>query len=1208
MKIITSATQGSAFITVFTLMEQLDADITPLHRVWDMGDGTVYEDIETVEHTYNFAGIFSVVYKIIDVYGAMYTDTAVIKVNFLIHDAAIFTRIPETYSDPGQVSDIFTVALTSTQIDKPLNVDLFALNSKSIPTQFIDSRWNMLVPRWRFVSPELDQLKGDYPTIFEASAVSVPLTALNTKNEVVVCALSGEVQFRYIDDTSTGIPYESQPLILTVTLQSSAFTTPKDSLIYNYKSYANSDVTTATIAWQVNYLPPAYLNVTSNYHEGIFSLKWVNVPIPFLITSHVLQTAQTKTKTGVSFNYPGVSATASTDVILLTSDDNVTFLSADPLTYTIDPAPPVFRSIDEQDVDISGYVFGSLTTTITSNFAKISVNTSAVSQDILQAEAADEFIFPFNNTPIPVVWICNPIENTVTRMRLTPVRDLSSTYMSHMIVGTIKAYNTLNVKVYDGFNYQLTGESGTYCVAVDPANTSSPYSAVVVDTMSDSIYRLAVVRLADGTDTYTTLCSSLTSYINYTSNKQQLTPASVSIDSNSDIWLSQYNCPEIIKLDKDFKLITRIVLNPNSTKIIDGDINTRVTVVETDQYDNLWVGYTTESGSVLAKFTTTGKLVKFINLPVSYTIAGITMAYDGSTWITTYTGIGDHGSSSLIHISSSCEVLQTYTTTYKYITHLCVDRQSNLWFSHNIRSIGTFNIKTHTLHSWDIDIYGNTTTTPIHVAKTSSINSEIGGLTVDTFNRLWVIDSVTNKVYCINSYKDLLATDSPTKVVISIHPNTKIHHHITPSNSVKSAYLTNGKSVRSIGDFTGNRWLQKYSTSNKVLQLSGDSNTFAVKHISNNEYNLRRVNESFNMTEYMASLAIPEYMKDYTELYNTLFNSVVGDDTYVNNNVGLGVYEKIANFNINTSDIDTCNIQQLISLAKMTGNSRVVEVGTGLPVGIRRVLDIASVAQSRLCGTLDMSIRVDNPNIIELTDAELPTPPTALIVVSGDSLLSPTAESENKIDQYTTYINLDSYMYNKIPTNSLVLSGDLTLGLVNKSTSQVSTYTQHLTLSCHIYDLLDVNTRVPLISTYNIYHLTQDSINSDLIHYVDLDDYIIPGTLIRCVVKETNVPSVRNIPAIDGDVTTTHRLSSIYDFELGRTLTDTYLVYSMCQSNKDFNTSVVRNNLIDWRSSFNTIKQTRISSDEWCKDDGLVDTLFNNALTQYLTITSGIVE
>ena len=64
----------------------------------------------------------------------------------------------------------------------------------------------------------------------------------------------------------------------------------------------------------------------------------------------------------------------------------------------------------------------------------------------------------------------------------------------------------------------------------------------------------------------------------------------------------------------------------------------------------------------------------------------------------------------------------------------------------------------------------------------------------------------------------------------------------------------------------------------------------------------------------------------------------------------------------------------------------------------------------------------------------------------------------------------------------------------------------------------------------------------------------------------------------------------------------------MCQSNKDFNTSVVRNNLIDWRSSFNTIKQTRISSDEWCKDDGLVDTLFNNALTQYLTITSGIVE
>lgn len=1216
MKVLVDTQQGFAFITVFTAKELLEGEV-PVYRVWEMGDGTTYEDVPDIQHIYKYAGIYTIQYSILDSKGIKYFVTFDVSIKFAVRDAIIFSQIPELYADPGQPSDIFTVSVTSTQIDKPINVSLFAVNSNSIPAQVIDSKWERLVPRWRFVEAQKNELKGEYTAITDIDAHTTPITALNTLNGVVTCAIKGDVSFRFIDDTSTGILHKSLPLLLNATLQTSSFTSPRDSQIYDYESFANSSVISTTVAWQVNYIQPSFLKITSNVYENITYLNWNNTSIPFIITAHVAPTYLTlKQNTGISYTYPSVSA--ETAVELLVSQDNLIFSSIDKDKYTITPNNLAFSAFDSQSVKTGGYVFGSLQTPLTSAYAKIRAFTSAINVDYNDYRAKREFIYPLEYTPTPIAYICNPLESSVTKLHITPLTFLTEKNLNGSIVGTVKTYNTsITANYSDVYNYRVPYESGTYCVAVDPRDESAPYSSVVVDASKDIIYRLKTGS-SNGVEFSQTSSVHLSSFSNFNTKTQNVNTASISLDSRSNAWLSLNNFPEVLKLDQNFNLLIKVSLpqdliistgvssipvdessddchchclgdtggtDTSSVVYETGDYSVRSKVLETDQQDNVWVGCIVPNGSVILKFNSNGEQLLRYDLPIFATINSFTIDYDNNLWATYHTSTENHGNSVLIKLSTTAELLTTVNLNQKYATYLCVDRQSNIWYVHSGRSFGFINTHNYNLISWDIDVTGEVTLTPLNALKTSNLNNDFNSITVDAFDRLWIIDSTHNNVYCFSTYTQLLTSIDAPKLSVRIYPDSKNHRYITYTNTVSTIYNPEGKNIYAVGDFTGNKWLQKYgNNSSGVITLTGESTVFSIQDLYNNGVQIRKINENFNMTEYFKTLAITDAFLSYNDLYSDIFKAVAGDNTTLKNNLGLRIYEKIANFSINTTDVDTCEIQHLVSLATMTGN-KILKTDKDIPVGIKRLLDITSISHKKLLGS----------------------------IVPSEDLLESSYTTNVFLEQESTNFDIMS----STEFVAFVSNEDSSITIKKIEPVNIIRFGEVVTLSSYpLHTFFTLNSSVS--TEFKTYILENDSINSNILFRLKHTDMIRSGNNMLIVDKQTSEKSLVNIPLssyLHSDETTIEYISSIpfselYDYQRGCYYYDKYYCYTYALPSKSISESIHYNNIVDWNNPYNTINYQSLkeSKDLWYGAGGIIESAFNNILTRYLTVTSELVE
>jgi hypothetical protein len=117
-----------------------------------------------------------------------------------------------------------------------------------------------------------------------------------------------------------------------------------------------------------------------------------------------------------------------------------------------------------------------------------------------------------------------------------------------------------------------------------------------------------------------------------------------------------------------------------------------------------------------------------------------------------------------------------------------------------------------------------------------------------------------------------------------------------------------------------------------------------------------RVNESFNHSNYLKSLALPENLKNNNTLWNKFFPAAAGTGIVdTNEDIGQNIYERIANFVNNHSDIDVCNVNQLISLAELT-DVNTVNFNAEFPAEIKRLLDITSTPKSKLWGVKEQDL------------------------------------------------------------------------------------------------------------------------------------------------------------------------------------------------------------------------------------------------------------
>lgn len=123
----------------------------------------------------------------------------------------------------------------------------------------------------------------------------------------------------------------------------------------------------------------------------------------------------------------------------------------------------------------------------------------------------------------------------------------------------------------------------------------------------------------------------------------------------------------------------------------------------------------------------------------------------------------------------------------------------------------------------------------------------------------------------------------------------------------------------------------------------GESNTFNI-YPSGGLYKFRKVNEDNNQKQnYKDTLYQPNLIAQ-DQFFDQFLGQIVGDDSDANT-LGVKIYEKIANFVRNNSDIQYCNVDNLVSHLKMIDDD-VVVFADNYPSSLKRIMDFVSVNMS----------------------------------------------------------------------------------------------------------------------------------------------------------------------------------------------------------------------------------------------------------------------
>lgn len=485
--------------------------------VWGVGNDNLIYQKTNFSYTFKYPGVYNITLSATDFDGNQSEITKQVSVDLVHRDYLKFTQIPEEYANPGKKTKVpFKFEVLSSNPDKPLLVDLFVANSGSIPYQYTPEKWNFLNPTWKF----LDKNNSVVTTL------SIDPIKIYKNNKVV--AVSGVGEFYYIDSLSTGNPTTNCPLLITATLQTSAFSNPLDSSVYAYNSYANNESVRSALVWQVNDTFPTRLKVTGNYLDPINEIQWKNVKIPVLITAHSnrsdLIPGSQDELSEVIFSYPKTNEQGTISEIFASKEIQLRsildLLSLDPVggyillesggkipleisetynitvintlaggdQYVIDDDPIYFQSTDSNGFKIGGYIFTTVTTLSTIKNAAITLSTFGVNVQ----RPTNNFVYPEGFSPNPSVWISNPAQNALNKITLVPNNGNCETinYFKNkklLVEGTVKEVKVPKLESVSDFNYPLSGFSGIGSIAVDPRN----YDIVAADVELDRIYKIS---------------------------------------------------------------------------------------------------------------------------------------------------------------------------------------------------------------------------------------------------------------------------------------------------------------------------------------------------------------------------------------------------------------------------------------------------------------------------------------------------------------------------------------------------------------------------------------------------------------------------------------------------------------------------------------------------------------------------------------------
>ena len=660
--------------------------------VWDFGDGTHVAGI-SASHVYNFPGQYVVSLIGYSSAGEEYlsTQTKQVSVSNLFPDK--LERVTDKnynliFVPAGQITTSSAVPITvnrfsSWQSERSLSATdsnytliLGASGSRSrrININSYDTdKWAHLDQSWSFYSAvtadnlsisykPIDTIETTSESIYYRSIVTwdndvsefvhilerIPTSLLDTASSTALVGTSGTCTYYYADDIAV---VGSNKIIGTATLASQN-TLDRDSVIENdTTSIVNGDFVNFSynqslgFTIKVNSTTPTKINFTST---GVSTMplalnKWQHSRVPFVIGLITDDDATIRSLPALSIQpvQSGVSPSSTSNVV------NLSVISSTGNTASAE----FFRTNDNQlPTDLASSYRGMFIPRDIGDNCKISGQVNVE----LPESFTNEIYFGF-------------IGNS----------DRDSIYR-------ITSYDNFGVNGDSGQISYNWGRSDSSTVSGETLSFASvPMRTVSNDLDIKSHFTASSTGTLSTVDTYGNILSSIdfsdivvgfgalsgTSIdllTKSTGDQYNITPSSIALNSNKDIWITMPDNNLIAKLSDDDGQVDNYFSKLGNTVILSADgggYKYEPGLIDTDVDDNIWVAYTHRLSSFITKYNNAGVEQATYEFPNNVVPHDIVVDRSGSVWVATINQALSAISTTSITVSAHSD-----TSQFRYYT------------------------------------------------------------------------------------------------------------------------------------------------------------------------------------------------------------------------------------------------------------------------------------------------------------------------------------------------------------------------------------------------------------------------------------------------------------------------------------------------------------------------------------------------------------
>jgi len=896
----------------------------------------------------------------------------------------------------------FRIVISSSN-NNPHIVDLNVKFSKSYKPKENPSKWSFLRPETKFFDLNGKQINSITTTDTNLYIDSNGVVNTVTGNFIGV---SGFAEFYFSDDIyNYDFVIDNKPYTTIVAiLQTSGinyFDYDKSKHILT-TDYSNSQA----IAYQphiFHYRDPDYIKIKENGIRDFINPRWVASNQHVVFTFNWNQNYETLYYEGneiqpinfvTNFNKNLPSNTNQDDIVISSASNDIK------VYYT---KQPTLNYLDQNGYLTPGYSKTFFNVATSTNMMQISAQATFNTPN-LKGNLYSPKLWLSN----PNAGLMSVVEyNFPTTFGLASTALLKANIFNFEvpIVYNPNYRQESNSEIYYD-EFAFSGFHSIQSIAVLPAPS---FQAWAIDGELNYLYKFGTNgQILSSIDLYN--IANADGNLNAPFIDKQVSPNSIVLDGELNMFITLYDNTYVLEFDKngnyfgalDLSQIWRstgVPLSANNINenwfydnqpypdVIQNQNFIEPTYIDTDSQNYIWVTYSNYASGYLAKFDRNNNLYSTVSYPVCSCPQDLIVDNQDQVWVALSNNIWD-SIGSIEKRDTNGNLLSSFGPIMG-VNNLTLDLDQNLWFTYSYSKIGRIDNITGDILTFNIlDNSDASKYAPYNQTNPTENTSEtaLEGIGCDLKGYLYVVNSVENRIYIYNT-KTLEYVDN-----FYVNPQGFVFWNksgLSADTSIE--YNQWNKSLQAYGDWIGTRWINKYyDYSTRTVSITGISrelsflpvksikrsneisflaSTFykyiqtdkleklkvtpstSVNPISTNWIlDFFKVNENFDLASYVKSYAFTPSLIDSVYLFDVFLPSIYGIYPYFHDDMGVKIYEKISNFIPNTTDIDTCQIDNLYSLSDLL-NANTDDYQLNYPSEIKRLMDILSVNQSKLLGS-----------------------------------------------------------------------------------------------------------------------------------------------------------------------------------------------------------------------------------------------------------------